>query len=432
MEVLSLSAAMKTSSNNDSDEENVSASSYVPLGAVPEEGSPVRVDRFDVGVLVCFVALVLFAVLGAVKHLPLALRIIVTILALFLVCGILVQLVGSRALNSVIKNLVERYDQELLGVRVSVGRVTLSVHRCAVEVDEVIVQNPPGFGSEHLLRADGIKVALNIKSLIRSRGNTFEVDRIEVGSVRLHFVAKRGDTKLALLNVEHITQHMENSNLVKNVKFVRTSVKDSDVARKVMSLKGNTPSRVRDILLHYIGWSSVRVTSSLSCKHFGDLNAGKFALPRFQIEDVAEECNARTFPKIFLFVWKRFIRTIAEQKHIELSLLAKESLDRTSEIVQTTVRDMAEKVQGQLERASDRGHDVVERVGNDVGACFSKVQDAMGDSRDRVQVQCKRAGQKVQGRASAHHVLEKGHEKIEHVCRNFGRAAGKLGDKTSG
>ncbi|CAE8612405.1 unnamed protein product [Polarella glacialis] len=75
---------------------------------------------------------------------------------------------SGNMLGSLVKMLVANFDSNMLGVRVDVGALHLDPLTGKVEVQGLTVQNPEGYHSEHLLKADRVVVDINMRKLLFS------------------------------------------------------------------------------------------------------------------------------------------------------------------------------------------------------------------------------------------------------------------------
>ncbi|CAE8603254.1 unnamed protein product [Polarella glacialis] len=85
---------------------------------------------------------------------------------------------SGNMLGSLVKMLVANFDSNMLGVKVDVGALHLDPLTGKVEVQGLTVQNPEGYHSVHLLKADRVVVGINMRKLLFSLGGEVDVEEL--------------------------------------------------------------------------------------------------------------------------------------------------------------------------------------------------------------------------------------------------------------
>ena len=112
------------------------------------------------------------------KPQKLVLIILSVILILVLVVVIAISLFGDRAL----KAGIEAAGSEALGVAVSVDGVDLSIFGGAVELENLLIDNPPDYQHDKLLKLTDARIKVRIKSLL---GDVVNIEEIKLDGVNV-------------------------------------------------------------------------------------------------------------------------------------------------------------------------------------------------------------------------------------------------------
>mmetsp|Transcript_58701 Transcript_58701/g.164710 ORF Transcript_58701/g.164710 Transcript_58701/m.164710 type:complete len:254 (-) Transcript_58701:64-825(-) len=109
--------------------------------------------------------------------------ILIGVVVSFLVC----YWYGSRILGKSIEAFVERVDKEVLGVDINIGSMKVSLCSGRVEIEDISIQNPPGFEKENLLAASrmivDVKVWQYVKQLCRGAAKQITIEEIALVDV---------------------------------------------------------------------------------------------------------------------------------------------------------------------------------------------------------------------------------------------------------
>jgi len=104
----------------------------------------------------------------------------------------------KAAASRVIRLAVEAWDVDILGVDVRVGEISLNVFNGVVDVSHVVLQNPPGFSSDFLLKASRIVIDVDMVSLLMGRKH------IHVEKVLLKDVEIMYERRLTCSNISYV------------------------------------------------------------------------------------------------------------------------------------------------------------------------------------------------------------------------------------
>ena len=98
-------------------------------------------------------------------------KILLVILVLIILAAILVYSLG----NQVLKAGIEKAASKALNVGVTIDDIGLSILRGKVEIEELIVDNPPGYELDKLLEVADARIAVSIGSLLGDTVNVKEI-----------------------------------------------------------------------------------------------------------------------------------------------------------------------------------------------------------------------------------------------------------------
>lgn len=98
---------------------------------------------------------------------------------------------------------IETFDESLLGVKVSIGRLSVNPMDGYVDVEKLIIHNPKGYTSKYLLSASKVLVDLDMFTLVRTCKKTIKVDRLLFQDITVNY-----EKKLRTSNVQEVLDHM--------------------------------------------------------------------------------------------------------------------------------------------------------------------------------------------------------------------------------
>jgi hypothetical protein len=127
-----------------------------------------------------------------------AMKKLVKILLIVLAVIVLGLIVGYLAIDSIAKTAIERGGSYALGVDTRVDSVSVGLFRGEIGIKGLVIGNPEGFKTPHLMKADRIDLGVRPGSLM---GDVIEVSRFEIDGLDMNLEQKLGST-----NVTAITQ----------------------------------------------------------------------------------------------------------------------------------------------------------------------------------------------------------------------------------
>jgi len=106
---------------------------------------------------------------------------LITTLVLLVICSLLFH----PLVNAMVKYRIESLEQVVLSVDVHIDQVSVNVLRRSIVINGLIVDNPPGFQTEYLLKIRQLKVAIHLFKFICSLGRKVElkdlyIDKLDV------------------------------------------------------------------------------------------------------------------------------------------------------------------------------------------------------------------------------------------------------------
>ncbi len=117
--------------------------------------------------------------------------------AILLVLGIAVVLVVLGSLDRIVEAGIERHGSRMLGVRVRVGSVDLSLTSGSGTIKGLVVGNPEGFDSGAAFRLSEITLRLDLESLT---GETVVIDDVTIRTPRASYeMNKPGSSNFAVI-----------------------------------------------------------------------------------------------------------------------------------------------------------------------------------------------------------------------------------------
>lgn len=119
--------------------------------------------------------------------------------AVLILALVLVLLLGALVvfLGPVVRGGVEKIAPGLLGVPVTVKKVSIDLWRGRVELKNLLVGNPDGFSSDPALTVESLRVSVRMQSLLGH--DAIEVREIIVDHPRIAYEVVKGDVNLNAL-----------------------------------------------------------------------------------------------------------------------------------------------------------------------------------------------------------------------------------------
>jgi uncharacterized protein involved in outer membrane biogenesis len=184
---------------------------------------------------------------------------------LFTIVVLLVILVIASPfiIDSILKVSIVKAIKNQLNVGASVSRVHLNIAAGSIEVNDLKINNPPGYEFEHILALKSINIKANIHSLTS--------DTVEVNQVRLNDAAVVIEQKGLTSNLADILKSMpkkpkteteETKQKAKNVHVSSLDIRNIDVKAKLLPVPGKLDT----------------VELKISALHFSDIGGKKTTL----------------------------------------------------------------------------------------------------------------------------------------------------------
>lgn len=105
--------------------------------------------------------------------------------------------------GAVLKKWLMDYDTAFLGVDVTVDGVALNPWFGTLQVKNLTIGNPPGYGSEHLAHVGRLFVDVDMGGLVRSLGHRLTLDKVQVKNVDVIY-----ERALTTSNIEDVLKHL--------------------------------------------------------------------------------------------------------------------------------------------------------------------------------------------------------------------------------
>ena len=109
-------------------------------------------------------------------------KIVKICLLVILILIITVAVIFNVAGNSIIKNAIEFGGTKVLNVGVAVGDVNLSILKARFSIEDVIVNNPAGYKTDHFIKLGKMVIDTNYGDLM---GDTIYIDEITLDGINL-------------------------------------------------------------------------------------------------------------------------------------------------------------------------------------------------------------------------------------------------------
>ncbi|CAE8582282.1 unnamed protein product [Polarella glacialis] len=94
---------------------------------------------------------------------------------------------GGNMLGALVQKIVKSYDEKKLGVKVRMDSMAVLPVSGGIEIRGLYVDNPEGYKSPYMLRADKLLVKVSMMKLMGSFGNTIDITEIDLYDVDANF-----------------------------------------------------------------------------------------------------------------------------------------------------------------------------------------------------------------------------------------------------
>jgi len=191
-------------------------------------------------------------------------------IVVFLVAGMIS---SAKVIGLAAKMAVESVDRWLLGVDIHIAAARLSLCQGFVNLVDVVVDNPPGYETPHLLRVKTISLHINLWGIIWSLGN-----RIEIKAIILKHLDVVYEKTSTGSNVSSILDHLVGAN---------ATTEDSNMSNDAPGVEGDAEGSTMEVLLRRI--EIVRVRAELATKILGSATSMQVVLGDIQVPDFSEQ-----------------------------------------------------------------------------------------------------------------------------------------------
>jgi hypothetical protein len=111
---------------------------------------------------------------------------------------------GVSVLGKTIQAGIERYDQHYLGVNVNIGKLEVDAAHGNINVEEVLVENPPGYHSPHFVTIKKVTLDLDMGKTLSSLGRKIVIDEATLSGVDLIY-----EKSFTTSNINDILVHLQ-------------------------------------------------------------------------------------------------------------------------------------------------------------------------------------------------------------------------------
>lgn len=210
---------------------------------------------------------------------------VLQILVVLLIAVIVIGCVASAyiyvfklALGRAILKGVETWDRTILGVDVNMRDLEIDLFGGSIEIEELTIDNPPGWNEKHLLYAGTVIIECSIWRFFR--GHHIELDRVWFKNINVNF-----EKRLTTSNVHDFID-------------VISGKKDKPPSPKPSPVSSTNHDEIRkeiheilgELILHNIDIEDIGVTVQPAI--------GRLTIPTFNYEDFDKKPGGRSIPQI--------------------------------------------------------------------------------------------------------------------------------------
>lgn len=125
-----------------------------------------------------------------------------------------------------IKAGIQKFDKKVLGVDIEVGQLTVNPFDGYVDCEHLIIFNPPGYTSPHLLKAEKVLLDIEMLKLIKSATQKISVEKLVFKDITAVYEKKWGTS-----NVQDVLDFLAKQNLIDPETTPDVPEKDFEVHR---------------------------------------------------------------------------------------------------------------------------------------------------------------------------------------------------------
>lgn len=222
-------------------------------------------------------------------------------------------------LGSSIKAGIENFDQDFIGVDVTIGKLVVSPLKGYIHVVDFVVHNPPGYKTPHMMKALNVKVDIDMWALAKSRGKKLEVDILHFEGFEVIF-EKRSMTESNFSHVLHFLKKKEEEEgidpaLKKTEAKAKVTMAESESPRtkkkKHHAASGEQPKSASDDIildLHEVLISDIGARVAAGSVLGGAAGFRVFHLSEIDFEDFAETVGEAPWKSVVKVLLKSVLK----------------------------------------------------------------------------------------------------------------------------
>jgi hypothetical protein len=283
--------------------------------------------------------------------------VLLALVIIILVLVIAVMAVGDR----VVKVAVETAATKTLNVGVTVDEVEISPFKGRVEMEDLVVNNPPGYETDNLMQLGEIKVAAKIKELM---GDPIKVSEIKLERLQVTLEQKGMTNNLndMLNSIKKSEDKKPEKKTSKDLQVGRLEINDISVRAKLLPIGGKenlTTFKIDPIVIDDFGPNNkvdmARLTGIIMTAVVkGVIKQGAGELPQQMLGSLESGLGAAT--------------TIFKAGS---SIMLEQGKDTGAKVLEGG-KEAGEKV---LEESKDLGEGIIEGIGEGIGGLFKSKDD---------------------------------------------------------
>lgn len=113
----------------------------------------------------------------------------------------------AEELGKTIAEAIETFDKSILGVDVEIGSFSINMSEGYMDLERLIIRNPPDYNSAYLLKAEQVLVDVNMPRLIKSCTNEVVIDSLVLKDI--HAIMEKS---LETSNMQEVLHYITSAN----------------------------------------------------------------------------------------------------------------------------------------------------------------------------------------------------------------------------
>lgn len=286
--------------------------------------------------------------------------VLLALVIIVLVLIIAVMAVGDR----VVKVAVETAATKTLNVGVTVDEVEISPFKGQVEMEELVVNNPPGYETDNLMQLGEIKVAANIKELMGDpiKVSEIKLERLQVTLEQKGMTNNLNDLLNSIKKSQQQKPEQKEQKPSKDIQVGRLEINDISVRAKLLPIGGKenlATFKIDPIVIDDFGPNNkvdmARLTGIIMTAVVkGVIKQGAGELPQQMLSSL--ESGLGTATTIF---------------KAGSSIILEQGKDAGSKVLEGG-KEAGEKV---IEESKEVGEGIIEGIGEGIGGLFKSKDD---------------------------------------------------------